>query len=94
MAYIQTSVDIEMRDETNLNTLENQFWIVWFYIYYFIEVEWDRFIPYYNPIYASFLIQHFLIAYQAYTACCVELYRVDLTQIQMCQEYDNEARMC
>ena len=56
MAYIQTSVDIEMRDETNLNTLENQFWIVWFYIYYFIEVEWDRFIPYYNPIYASFLI--------------------------------------
>ena len=78
MNYVQQSVDFEMKEEKNLKTLENRFWVVWFYTYYFIEVEWERFVPFFFPVYTSFIINHFLLAYQAFWACCYEVFQIDI----------------
>ena len=62
-------VDQEMKEEEDPNAWSTRAWTYWFYFQYFLELEWERFVPLYNPFFVAALLHHAIATYEVYDVC-------------------------
>lgn len=58
-----------MKDECDLQSMQNRAWTAWYYLYYFLELEWERFTPFFNPIFVASIVHHAITTLEVYETC-------------------------
>lgn len=95
MAYVCQQVKEEMKDEGDENSLQNKAWTVWFYIYYFLELEWERYTPFYSPIFIATLVHLFVSTLELYDVCVVEPNNINYEDdLLVCKKRDSVNNEC
>jgi len=69
MDFVTRLVESEMKEEINPKIWQNRFWTAWFYFYYFLELEWERYTPFFHPVFAATLLHHALMTLELSGVC-------------------------
>ena len=82
-------------EELDMNTIQYRAWTIWFYIYYFLELEWERFTPFFNPVFVAALVHHTVNSLELYDVCVVQPYKLDFEEeLQICKKRDAVSNEC
>ena len=83
-----------MKDEVDLNSWQNLAWKCWFYIQFFLELEWERFTPFFNPIYVAAFVHLFISTLEVYDSCVITN-QIDFEEdLQICKKRDTSTNQC
>lgn len=95
VAYIKSHVDDEMQDVAKPKSWQSRLWTLWFYIYYGIELEWDRYTPFFHPLFAAVLAHHAMTTLELSGVCIFIPHQLNYeTDLMVCKKRDQISDEC
>ena len=88
--FIRCSVEGEMLEVENPDSLISRLWTFWFYVYYTIELEWERYTPFFHPFFAAVLLHLAVTTLELKHVCIFSSTEVSLDDeaITVCKKRD------
>ena len=106
LEHIANQVANELKDEEQQVREENsdlegvsacgqRVWTYWFYFQYFVELEWERFVPLFKPMFLAAIVHHFIATLEMYEVCVGQIANINMDEdLAMCKKRDIDTKEC
>ena len=95
MEFVFSLTEGEMKNEQNLTVWQRRFQTAFYFCYYYLELEWERFTPFFHPLFAAQLIHHAITTIELCSVCVLEPNSLDFeNDLRICKKRDSLSNEC